>query len=736
MITTKGVVTNAVFGVTRMLLKLIEDQEPAAIAIAFDTPQPTFRHTQYKEYKAHRPPSPAEFRSQVPLIKDVCRAMGITVLEAPGYEADDILGTLSTKAAKEDFNCLIISGDTDILQMVSPHISVMLPKKGISETITFNEEKVVEKYGLLPKQLIDYKALKGDPSDNIPGVPGIGDKTAVALLQEYGNVDTLIEKTPTISKESLRTKLTEHKEQLLMSRSLTTIETDMPLPKKPSDCVFTGIPWDKLVPVLKELELTALAKHHEAAEQGDLFAALAPAAHNTEVDKQKVKEVRLMKYLLNPDRALTNDDITPEDVLSIDDLKKDLKDKGLFELYTDLELPLSDILETMEQHGIKIDIPYLLKMSREMEKQLSEFEKDIYAAAGEEFNLNSPKQLAHILFEKLSLPVIKKTKTGYSTDAEVLETLAEKFPIASKIIEYRQISKLKNTYVDTLPALAQEDKHQRIHTSFNQTTTATGRLSSSEPNIQNIPARTEVGRKIRAAFIPGHEGWKLLSADYSQIELRILAHVSQDTNLIEAFKSGEDIHKKTASEIFEVPLGDVTNELRSRAKAVNFGIIYGISAMGLAKNTGVTPDEAQRYITAYFSRYPKIKEYMDGILVKAKKDGFVETPLKRRRYIHDINNPNGRIRAFAERAAINAPIQGAAADIIKLAMLAVDNVLRREKLKCTMLLQVHDELVFELPENEVDRATELIKKTMENAYHMDVPLVVDVNAGNNWLEAK
>jgi DNA polymerase-1 len=734
MITTKGALTNAVFGFTRMLLKIIEEQRPAALCVAFDLPQPTFRHKEYKEYKAHRPPSPEEFRSQLPLIKNVLKAMDIPVLEEPGYEADDILGTLSRKGAEEDFDCLIISGDTDVLQMTGPHIKVIIPKKGISDIVTYDEEKVVEKYALLPKQLIDYKALKGDPSDNIPGVPGIGDKTAVALLQEYGSVDDLLKKAGTLSKETLRTKLQENKEVLLLSKRLATIDQNVPLKIRPQDCVFTEVHWEKLVPVLKEMELNSLAKHHEAALQEGLFAA--PKDHNNDLDQQKVKEVRIMKYLLNPERALSAEDIQPEDLSAIEELKEDLKAKGMWELYTDIELPLSEILEEMEKRGIKIDIPYLVKMSKEMEALLTGYEKDIYGAAGEEFNINSPKQLATILFEKLSIPVIKKTKTGYSTDAEVLETLAEKYPIASRIIEYRQIAKLKNTYVDTLPALAREDKHQRVHTSFNQTVTATGRLSSSEPNIQNIPARTEIGKKIRAAFIPGFPGWKLLSADYSQIELRILAHVSRDENLIAAFKSGEDIHKSTAAEIFEVPLDQVTAELRSRAKAVNFGIIYGISAMGLAKNTGVTPEEAQIYINAYFKRYPKIKEYMDSTMEKAKKLGYVETLLKRRRYIHDIRNPNARIRAFAERAAINAPIQGTAADIIKLAMLSVDKNLRHEKLKCSLLLQVHDELVFELPEEEIASAAALIKTDMEKAYVLDVPVIVDINAGNNWLEAK
>ncbi|MFC1517524.1 DNA polymerase I [Candidatus Margulisiibacteriota bacterium] len=734
MINTKGQITNAVFGFTRMLLKIIEDMKPAAIGVAFDLPQPTFRHKAYKEYKAHRPPSPEEFRSQLPLIKNVLKAMDIPILEQAGYEADDLLGTLARKASQEDFDTIIITGDTDALQLVSPHVKVVVPKKGFSEVINYDEEKVVERYSLLPKQLIDYKGLKGDPSDNIPGVPGIGDKTAVALLQEYGSLDNILEKIDELPKTSVQKKLQENIEQLKLSKKLATIDINVPYKFIPESFKFKEIHWEKLIPFLKELELHSLAKKHEAAYQEGLFST-ASGEHD-ELDKQKIKEVRLMKYLLNPERALFDKDILQEDILAQDELKKELKAKGLLELYTDIELPLSDILEEMSKTGIKLDIPYLLKMSKDLSKTLKSTEKEIFTVAGEKFNLNSPKQLSVILFEKLNLPVIKKTKTGFSTNAEVLETLAEKYDIASKIIVFRQIAKLKNTYVDTLPALAEKNSKGRIHTSFNQTATATGRLSSSDPNLQNIPIRTELGKKIRAAFIPGFKDWKLLAADYSQIELRILAHISQDKNLIKAFKSGEDIHKNTASEIFEIPLAKVTPEIRSRAKAVNFGIVYGISPLGLAKNTGVSPEEANLYIQAYFKRYPAIKEYMEQTLKKAKEQGYVETLLGRRRYVHDIRNPNKRIQAFAERAAINAPIQGTAADVIKLAMLAVEKDLRKEKLKCTMLLQVHDELVFELPESEVEQASSLIKNSMQNAYQLSVPLIIDVNIGNNWLEAK
>ncbi|MBU0581371.1 MAG: DNA polymerase I [Candidatus Margulisbacteria bacterium] len=734
MINTKGQVTNAVFGFTRMLLNLVETEKPAALAVAFDLPKPTFRHKAYAEYKAHRPPAPEEFKQQIPMIKRIVESLNIPIFEKEGFEADDLLGTLAHQASAEDFDTYIVTGDTDALQLVAEHIQVMIPKKGVSEITTYNEAKVVEKYSLLPKQLIDYKSLKGDASDNIPGVPGIGDKTAIALLQEYGSLENLLRKLNNVPKASVKAKLEENKDLALLSRTLATIDTQVPLKIKPEKCQFSEIHWEKLIPVLKELELKSLAKKHEAAVQEGLFSPTT--GQNQEIDHQKTKEVRLMKYLLNPERGITDQDIQEEDLLSAEDLKEELKEKGLYKLYADLELPLSDILEEMENTGIKIDVPYLLKMSKELNKMLVGLEKEIFSLAQENFNLNSPKQLSQVLFEKLNLPIIKKTKTGYSTDSEVLETLAEKYEIASKIIEFRQIAKLKNTYVDTLPALAEKDPQERIHTSFNQTTTATGRLSSSNPNLQNIPVRSELGKKIRAAFIPGYKDWKILSADYSQIELRILAHISQDTNLIEAFQSGKDIHKKTASEIFETPLDKVTPELRSKAKAVNFGIVYGISAMGLAKNTGVTPEEANIYIQAYFKRYPKIKDYMDKTLVQVKKLGYVETLLCRRRYIHDIRNPNKRIQAFAERAAINAPIQGTAADIIKLAMLAVAQVLKSQKLKCTMLLQVHDELIFELPENEISNASKLIKETMQNVYKINVPLIVDINTGDNWMEAK
>lgn len=716
-----------------MLLKIIEEYKPAALAVAFDLPQPTFRHKIFKEYKAHRPPSPEEFRSQLPLIKKIIETANIKILEKAGFEADDLLGSMAKNASAEDFDVLIISGDTDVLQLVQPHIQVLMPKKGLSEILIYNEEKVVEKYSLLPKQLIDYKGLKGDSSDNIPGVPGIGDKTAVALLQEYGSLEKMLENIDNLPKASIKKKLQENIDQLKLSKYLATIDTSTSIDISPEKCQFQEIPWDKLAPVLKEIELNSLIKQKVSVQEG-LFAQ--PSNEISALDKQKIKEVRLMKYLLNPERALTDKDIQPEDLQCIADLKKELQEKSLLKLYTDIELPLSEILEEMETTGIKIDIAYLTKMSKELGKLLKSLEKDIFEISKENFNLNSPKQLSKILFEKLNLPVIKKTKTGYSTNVEVLETLAEKHEIASKIINYRQISKLKNTYVDTLPLLAEKDPNHRIHSSFNQTATATGRLSSSAPNLQNIPIRTDLGKKIRAAFIPGKNNWQLLSADYSQIELRILAHISQDKNLIQAFQSGEDIHKKTAAEIFNLPLQEVTSEIRSRAKAVNFGIVYGISPLGLAKSTGVTPEEANKYIQAYFKRYPNIKKYMDETIKIAKEKNYVETLLGRRRYIYDINNPNKRFQAFAERAAINAPIQGTAADIIKLAMLAVDKLIKHEKLKCKMLLQVHDELVFEGPENEIKKDSTLIKESMQDAYRLCVPLIVDINTGNNWMEAK
>ncbi len=738
MVTTDGQPTNALYGFAKMLFSIIEEKKPDCIAVAFDLPVPTFRHKAYGQYKAHRPPSPEEFRSQVPLIKEFVRSLNIPIHEVAGYEADDVLGTLANKAVTEGLDAVIVTGDKDSLQLVNEHIHALLPKKGVSEMKEYDIGAVEKQYeGLKPEQIVDMKALVGDKSDNIPGVPGIGEKTAVALLQEFKTLAALYENIDNIGRESVKDKIKNNREAAFQSQMLAKIVTDVPLDFSLDSCHTADFEWPKVVDFLKKYQLNSLAAKYQKniSQQGDLFSSQHIELEPEIIDKEKILQARIKKYLLNPDRQYKDEDITAEDVASIAEYGKELKARGLYEIYQNIELPLASILSDMEKEGIRIDISFLSRMSKELELFIKGLELVIYRLAGEEFNINSPKQLAEIFFEKLKIPTIKKTKTGFSTDASVLEELAGEHDIASKILEYRQLAKLKSTYVDALPLLV-DPKTGRVHTHFNQTATATGRLSSSDPNLQNIPVRTEMGRKIRQAFLPSDDKNLLLSADYSQIELRILAHIANEEGLIKAFENNLDIHSATAAEVFGVKLEDVTPEQRAQSKAVNFGIAYGMSARKLSQTVGLPYQEAQNFIDNYFAKYPGIKKYIEETIEFARQNGYVKTLLGRRRYFKDINSPNKKLAAAAERALINMPIQGTSADIIKMAMIKIADELKHQKLKAKMILQVHDELVFDVPEHEAYDLECLVKEIMSGIYPLNVPLVVNVATGKNWLEAK
>lgn len=731
MVTTSGQPTNALYGFARMLFTIIDDKKPAALVTTFDLPQPTFRHELYKEYKAHRPPSPEEFRSQIPLIKDFLDAAKIKRFEMPGYEADDLLGTIAKQAVQQGYAVVIVTGDRDALQLVTEHIHVLIPQKGLSESKEFDPAAVEAKYeGLHPEQLVDLKALMGDASDNIPGVAGVGEKTAIALVKEFGSIDNLLANLEKIPRQTVRQKVEQDLERLQQRYVLARINTAVPMHITVPDCAV-NIAWEAVLPLLRRYELNSLVKKYEQTDtQVDLFSQAMPS------DPQLVLQTRLMKFILNPERAIEDADISQNDIDSLAQYEERLRADGLYALYADIELPLADVLKEMTETGIKIDLAFLSKMSKELEGFIEGLERVIYIMAGEEFNLNSPKQLSEVLFDKLKMPVLKKTKTGYSTDAGVLEELAYEHDIARKLLEYRQLTKLKSTYVDALPLLV-DPRTGRVHTTYHQTVTTTGRLSSTNPNLQNIPIRTELGKKIRQAFIPSKPEHMLLSADYSQIELRILAHMTAEPNLLEAFKNNLDVHRATAAKVFDVPLEAVTEQQRSQAKAVNFGIAYGMSARKLSRTVGLSLDEAQKFIDTYFQTYPGVKKYIDETIALAKQQGYVTTLLGRRRYFPEINSPKKQLAAMAERAAINMPMQGTSADFIKIAMIRIHDELHHQKMKSKMILQVHDELVFDGPAQEMYDLECLVKKIMCAVYPgLKVPLVVNVATGHTWLEAK
>ena len=828
-----GVYTNAIYGFLSMLLKVIREENVQYLAVCFDEHGPTFRHNIYPEYKAGRSATPPELRQQLETIRTLLDGMGIARFSLQGWEADDLLGTLSLRGAEAGVTPLLLTGDRDALQLVGGGTELMFTRKGISETIRFTPEKVYEEYGFTPQQVTDWKGLAGDSSDNIPGVPGVGDKTAVRLLQEYGTLEEVLAHAGEV-KGKLGEKLAAWADQARFCKELATIHRDAPVSFSLEKC---GLPDLKnAVPALEKLKLFSLIRRinedrggaaaaaapeqgpellpfgewQEAAAPGELEAWIAahpgtlclhagdtrvtlaaetgdrlrvslggdllmPGLDPLEVmtllspllqsgravvhdgkhllhqlDRMKLPlpeklewDTMLGAYLLNPQeksyrlKALCPD--WEEDAAAVCSLwrwqREKIREEGMENLMLQVEMPLSHTLFRMEKEGFAVDADYLRELGREYTREIAQRRQEVIDACGQgEFNLNSTQQLGEVLFDRLNLPHGKKTSKGYSTAVEVLEGLRWDAPeIIEPLLRYRKLMKLNGTYVEGMLPLI--DAKGRVHSTFDQVATATGRLSSSEPNLQNIPVRTEEGRELRKVFVP-REGWVLLDADYSQIELRLMAHFSGDPALVEAFRNGEDIHARTASEIFEVPPEWVTPELRSRAKAVNFGLIYGISGFGLSRNTGVSRREAASFIEKYFEKYPGVKRFMDEAASEGAQKGYAQTMMGRRRYLPELRSPKAPIREFGKRAAMNTPIQGTAADIMKLAMVRVDEALRREHLQSRLILQVHDELLLECPPEEADAAAKLLQEAMEQVITLKVPLVAEVHRGSNWFEAK
>ncbi|MBN2416506.1 DNA polymerase I [bacterium] len=898
LVNSRGLDTSAVFGFTNSLFSILRSEKPDSLVCVFDARGPTFRHERYPEYKATREKMPEEMAAQLPLIQQVLEVLRVPTLEKQGYEADDIMATLALKAAEKGMRVFMVTGDKDMMQVVSDSIRMYSFGRGMAsgEIVIRDPESVRNKMGVGPEQIIDYLGLTGDSSDNIPGVPGIGPKTAAKLLADFGSLDNLYGSLAGVDSDNLRTKLEEHREQAFLSRELVTLDTDVPLNVGLDDLKMGHFDRGAVEALFKELEFQRLLRslpdslageeesgdelprHYtvvttagalrslvqalsresciafdtettsvdpmradlvglsfswkegeawyvpvrvpEADRKGDLFQPgradlfnsgkdptetfvleqLRPILENREIKKcgQNIKydvlvlrrcgieaggidfDTMVAAYLINPSaRSLSIDTLAQEylgmrkiptsDLIgsgasritmdrvplqqvaeyACEDadaawrlrkiLEKKLTGLDMLPLFRDIEMPLIPVLIEMEYTGVAIDSDLMAEISLDLEKKMQGLMSEIYDIAGEEFNINSPKQLGVILYEKLEVHKdagwkrVRRTKTGYATDVKVLEALSI-HPLPRKILDYRQLKKLQSTYVDALPKLVNPETG-RIHTSFNQTVTATGRLSTSDPNLQNIPVRTELGREIRKAFIPGHRGWRLVSADYSQIELRIMAHVSKDETLIASFKNNEDVHRRVAAEIFSIDPRAVTDEQRRMAKTINFGVMYGMGAYGLASRLHISNSEAQEFIDAYFSRYPNINLYVAETIATAGRDGYVTTLLNRRRVLPEITSENRNMRTFAERTAVNTPIQGTAADIIKIAMIAVFRRLKREGFKAKMILQIHDELLFEAPEEEVETLTAMVKEEMERALTLDVPIVVEAGAGNSWFEA-
>lgn len=847
----KGVHTNAVYGFTMMLMKIIEEEKPTHALVAFDAGKTTFRHKTFSEYKGGRQKTPPELSEQFPYIRELLKSYGIHHYELENYEADDIIGTLSLQGEKDGFEVVVISGDKDLTQLSSDKTTVYITRKGITDMESYTPSHIQEKYGLTPDRIIDMKGLMGDSSDNIPGVPGVGEKTAIKLLKEFDSLENLVQSIDKVSGKKLKEKLEEFKDQALMSKELATIFREAPLTITLEDTEFPGMQIEKLKEIFKELGFNSLLeKLGDAPEKEELVlediefktvenitedifsdrnmmyvevlednyhyapilgisllndngayylpidhALKSSAFKNWAEDEKKEKivydakrsevslrhqgihlkgitfDVLIAAYLADPSATiedvasvakkydftnLQSDEVfygkgakrkVPEQEILADHLVRkafalkaiqekmedELRKNDQEALFYDLEMPLSLVLADMESTGVKVDVSRLKAMGQELSERLKEIEGRIYELAGETFNINSPKQLGVILFEKLGLPVVKKTKTGYSTSADVLEQLASSHEVIREILEYRQLGKLQSTYIEGLQKVVHNG---RIHTRFNQVLTQTGRLSSIDPNLQNIPIRLEEGRKIRHAFVPTEEDWVIFAADYSQIELRVLAHIANDEKLIEAFREDHDIHTETAMSVFHVEADEVTSNMRRHAKAVNFGIVYGISDYGLSQSLHITRKEAAKFIERYLESYPGVRNYMEEIVADAKQKGYVSTLLQRRRYLADITSRNFNLRSFAERTAMNTPIQGSAADIIKKAMIDMAKRLEVEGLKAKLLLQVHDELIFEAPKDEIDKLKEIVPDVMEHAVELSVPLKVDYSYGPTWYDAK
>ena len=840
-----GIHTNAIYGFMNMLFKMKEEIQPDSIIATFDLKAPTFRHKEYAEYKAGRKKMAPELYEQFPIIKDLLKLMGIKIFEIEGFEADDLIGTISKFAEENDVEVFVVTGDKDALQLASERTKVVITKKGVTETAVYDEESFIKEYEVTPTQFIDVKGLMGDKSDNIPGVPGVGEKTAFKLIKEYGSIEEVLKNIDNISGKKLKENLENNMDQAIFSKKLATIMREVPVEltvedittmdkedmaeikkmllklemksvlskfktdDEPEECnveienidsieglkdlieqvnnrIFIDYTLNNASKYSKlDLEYLFLGKENKgyiidfkvislsAREEAiNLLKGLMEddsinkVIHDgknlvTFLNKNNIKikgfdfDTAIAAYLIDSSKSkyeileLVNQYIgdnpggegvnlkgilvsyLPE-IYNI--LKDKIHDENMDELYYNVEHPLIYVLSSMESSGFNINAEMLDELQVKFKKEIEETQSEIYKLADEEFNISSPKQLGKILFEKLDLPVIKKTKTGYSTNQEVLEKLMDKHEIIPKIMYYRQITKINSTYVEGLKNVIDEDG--KIHSNFNQTVTTTGRLSSTEPNLQNIPVRHEMGKEIRKVFIPMEEGDILASCDYSQIELRVLAHIANDTNMIDAFKHHSDIHTKTASEVFKVPVDEVTPLMRSRAKAVNFGIVYGISAFSLAQDLKISKKEAEEYMSIYFERYPKIKGYLEDVVNEAKDKGYVLTILNRRRFIPEIKSSNKIVKALGERLAMNAPIQGSAADIIKLAMVNVYNKLKEKNLKSELILQVHDELILNVKKDEFDTVKELVISEMENAIKLSVALDVDFNSGYTWYEAK
>lgn len=743
---SRGENTSAIFGFVITLEDLIKRIKPTHIAVAFDPAGPTFRHEVFEEYKAQRQETPEDIRRAVPKIKQILLAMNIPILEMAGYEADDLIGTLSKQADQAGFEVYMATPDKDYGQLVSERVFMYRPRHtGGFEKM--GPREVCEKYGLQnPMQVIDLLGLMGDSSDNIPGCKGVGEKTAVQLLQQFGSIDNLLANTHQL-KGALQRKVEEQADNIRFSRFLVTIKTDAPIIFEEQSFVYQERNWDQLVPLYRELEFNSLLKQapkeiskptlkttKKAQVQEatlDLFASIETPSEsivNDEATNPNPQiEDRLAAYLLNPELAFN-----PNIPVQWDALKAD---SALWALYQDVELPLVHVLKEMEQEGVRVDVDMLRKAEHELTLEMNALEEQVYQLTKRSFNINSPKQVGEILFDELKLDTrVKKSKSGnYSTSEEVLQSIKDKHPVVGLIINYRELKKLISTYITALPTYI-NPQTGKIHTTYNQTTTATGRLSSSNPNLQNLPIRSERGQLIRSAVIPD-DGCMFLSADYSQIELRLMAHFSQDPHLLHAFHSGQDIHAATAAKIFAIPIEDVTKEQRRQAKTANFGIIYGISAFGLAQQLDCSRADAKALIDGYFAAFPGVIDYIERQKEIARKTGYAITLFGRKRYLPDILSHNATVRSFAERNAVNSPIQGTAADIIKMAMVTISRRLKEEGLKAKMIMQVHDELNFNVPLDEVDRVKQLVVNEMQNVVHLSVPLIAQCGVGKNWLDA-
>ena len=741
---SRGENTSAIFGFVVTFEDLLKRLKPSHIAVAFDPAGPTFRHEAFEQYKAQRQETPEDIRWAVPRIKQILQAMNVPVLEVPGYEADDVIGTIAHKAEQEGFEVYMATPDKDYGQLVTEHIFMYRPRHtGGFEKL--GPQEVCEKYGLQSQsQVIDLLGLMGDSSDNIPGCKGVGEKTAVQLLQQFGSIDNLLANTDLL-KGALQRKIQEQVEEIRFSRFLATIKTDVPIEFYAQALVYQERNWELLAPIYRELEFNSLLKQAPTALKQpapkvgkkirpqeatlDLFADMNPATEHTmkQTSEEDDTKARLVSYLLNPEVAYNPDQPVNWEALEAD--------TSLWNLYQEVELPLSAILREMEQIGVRVDVPMLKQAEAKLNNELQTIEQQIYTSVGMTFNINSPKQVGEVLFDQLQLyDKAKKSKTGqYSTSEEVLLALKPKHPVVGLILEYRELKKLISTYISALPNYINPTTG-KIHTTYNQTVTATGRLSSSNPNLQNLPIRSERGQLIRQAVIPD-EGCLFLSADYSQIELRLMAHFSQDPHLVQAFLSGQDIHAATAAKIFNVSIEEVTKEQRRQAKTANFGIIYGISAFGLAQQLDCSRSEAKALIDGYFAAFPGVIDYIEKQKELARQQGYAVTLFGRKRYLPDILSHNATVRSFAERNAVNSPIQGTAADIIKMAMVTIHRRLKEEGLKTQMIMQVHDELNFNVPVAEVDRVRDIVVSEMQNVVHLTVPLIADCGVGTNWLEA-